>query len=276
MGSREASLTRLRDAISRTTIPLGLVNLIDRCVLFVNEAAAELFGRPQAELIGTDASLMAGGPDPEQGKQLLEALARGAIDSYHARRRIYRPSGSVDVWVWTRTVAVEGGLVALAAAAPVDESDPTGRLISAYFGPDGIDAALGNAQPSGAGQPFAAGLAPAPPEPVDVPADERLADLERQILHIAAELHAVSDARRGGASVESRRPALDALHPRQRDIVDRLLRGERVSTIAEAMYLSPSTVRNHLSKVFQAFGVNSQASLLAALRSDVEEPPPGR
>lgn len=66
---------------------------------------------------------------------------------------------------------------------------------------------------------------------------------------------------------EARLPALDALSPRQREVVDRLLRGERMPAIAAAMYLSQSTVRNHLSQVFKQFGVGSQAELLAMLRS---------
>jgi DNA-binding CsgD family transcriptional regulator len=62
-------------------------------------------------------------------------------------------------------------------------------------------------------------------------------------------------------------PALDELPRRQRDIVDRLLRGERVPSIAASMYISPNTVRNHLSHVFTVFGVHSQSDLLALLRS---------
>jgi PAS domain-containing protein/DNA-binding CsgD family transcriptional regulator len=60
--------------------------------------------------------------------------------------------------------------------------------------------------------------------------------------------------------------ALDKLPRRQREIVDRLLRGERVPSIAASMYISATTVRNHLSHAFTAFGVHSQSELLALLR----------
>jgi DNA-binding CsgD family transcriptional regulator/PAS domain-containing protein len=53
------------------------------------------------------------------------------------------------------------------------------------------------------------------------------------------------------------------LSPRQREIVARLIRGQRVATIAAEMYLSRSTVRNHLSAIFAKVGVHSQAELLA-------------
>jgi DNA-binding NarL/FixJ family response regulator len=58
---------------------------------------------------------------------------------------------------------------------------------------------------------------------------------------------------------------LAQLSGRQREIVTRLLAGERVPQIAREMYLSPSTVRNHLSAVFRRFGVHSQVELIALL-----------
>jgi PAS domain S-box-containing protein len=101
-----------------------------------------------------------------------------------------------------------------------------------------------------------------------------LVDLERQVLRIAAELHAATLNQRGTLSAEATRyPALDALPPRQREIVDRLLEGERIPTIAASLYLSRSTVRNHLSKVFKTFGVGTQADLLSLLRTELNGNP---
>jgi DNA-binding CsgD family transcriptional regulator len=56
-----------------------------------------------------------------------------------------------------------------------------------------------------------------------------------------------------------------SLTPRQRDVVSRLLRGGRVASIAAELYVSESTVRNHLTAVYRQFGVHSQAELLAKL-----------
>lgn len=50
---------------------------------------------------------------------------------------------------------------------------------------------------------------------------------------------------------------------RQWEILTRLIKGERVRDIANALYLSPSTVRNHLTAIYRKFGVHSQAELLA-------------
>jgi len=52
---------------------------------------------------------------------------------------------------------------------------------------------------------------------------------------------------------------------RQWEILSRLVHGERVQDIADALYLSPSTVRNHLTAIYRKFGVHSQAELLATL-----------
>jgi DNA-binding CsgD family transcriptional regulator len=100
------------------------------------------------------------------------------------------------------------------------------------------------------------------------PDAERIATLERHLLRFAAELHAGGWRDAQPLAVDaSHMPALDELPRRQREIVDRLLRGERVPSIAASMYISPNTVRNHLTHVFTVFGVHSQSDLLALLRS---------
>jgi DNA-binding CsgD family transcriptional regulator len=60
-------------------------------------------------------------------------------------------------------------------------------------------------------------------------------------------------------------PVPEGFSTRQSEILTRLLRGERVQDIANALYLSPSTVRNHLTVIYRKFGVHSQAELLAKL-----------
>jgi DNA-binding CsgD family transcriptional regulator len=61
-------------------------------------------------------------------------------------------------------------------------------------------------------------------------------------------------------------PLMIELSARQWEIVSRLVRGERVATIAAELYLSQSTVRNHLSAIFRKAGVHSQQELLALWR----------
>jgi DNA-binding CsgD family transcriptional regulator len=61
-------------------------------------------------------------------------------------------------------------------------------------------------------------------------------------------------------------PSLSRLSGRELQIVTRLLNGDRVPVIAEALFLSPSTVRNHLSAVFRKLRVASQQELIHLLR----------
>jgi PAS domain S-box-containing protein len=60
-------------------------------------------------------------------------------------------------------------------------------------------------------------------------------------------------------------PAGSELSARQTEIVARLVAGQSTSDIAAAMFLSTSTVRNHLTATYRKFGVHSQSQLLAAL-----------
>lgn len=58
----------------------------------------------------------------------------------------------------------------------------------------------------------------------------------------------------------------DKLTTRETDIITRLMDGDRVPAIARDMYLSQSTIRNHLSSVFHKLGVKSQQQLIDLIR----------
>lgn len=66
-------------------------------------------------------------------------------------------------------------------------------------------------------------------------------------------------------------PGLNRLSTRELDIVRRVDAGERVPEIARALYLSQSTIRNHLSTAFKKLGVASQQELIILLR-EVSKP----
>jgi DNA-binding CsgD family transcriptional regulator/PAS domain-containing protein len=95
--------------------------------------------------------------------------------------------------------------------------------------------------------------------------DLRATKLEQHLRRIAAEVQAS-----GILEVAPGVPALarladhEGLTPRQWDVLTRLLRGERVRTIAKELFVSESTVRNHLSAIYARLGVGSQAELMAA------------
>ncbi len=95
---------------------------------------------------------------------------------------------------------------------------------------------------------------------------DRTAQLEHRLWRIASEVQASGIFDSLGALPDaSRVPELNSLSTREWEVLSRLQRGERVTTIAKALYLSPSTVRNNLSSIFTKFRVHSQAELLQRL-----------
>ena len=97
-------------------------------------------------------------------------------------------------------------------------------------------------------------------------AANRASQLEHHLWRIAAELEASGILQQIGDIPDMARfPQMEALTVRQWEVLGRLMRGERVSKIAAALFVSDSTVRNHLSAIFERFGVHSQAELLAVL-----------
>jgi DNA-binding NarL/FixJ family response regulator len=98
--------------------------------------------------------------------------------------------------------------------------------------------------------------------------DDRVAELEARLRRIGAELKAagIMDDLDSFPSLTDH-PRVAELTSRQREILVRLLNAQRVSVIAAELFVSPSTVRNHLMTIFTKFRVHSQAELLARLRT---------
>ncbi len=104
-------------------------------------------------------------------------------------------------------------------------------------------------------------------------ASNRVEQLEVHLRRIAAEVEASGILVRLSSLPDAGRfPEIRSLSLRQWEVLSRLLKGERVSTIAAALSVSQSTVRNHLSVIFKRFGVHSQAELLALLHQAAEPP----
>lgn len=92
---------------------------------------------------------------------------------------------------------------------------------------------------------------------------QRERDLEDALNRIGEELSkagVVTEASTGGPNLE--RPELARLSPRERDVLEHLLDGHRVSTISSRLEVSEHTVRNHLKSMFRKLGVHSQPELI--------------
>lgn len=91
--------------------------------------------------------------------------------------------------------------------------------------------------------------------------------------HLIVIAHHIASTDAEWPSNAPREPDLpDTLTPRETEIVRLLLQGMRVANIAETLFLSRHTVRNHLRAIFTKLGVRSQTDLVAKLRAT---PPAG-
>lgn len=89
-----------------------------------------------------------------------------------------------------------------------------------------------------------------------------------EIAGAIAEARRSRSARRvvpGAAAIDD--ASLSRLSRREREILDLVTDGLRVSQIAATLFVSQHTVRNHLKAVFRKLGVRSQRELLARARA---------
>ena len=114
--------------------------------------------------------------------------------------------------------------------------------------------------------PFAFALSPLADVPPATEAD-RVRDLEGRLRRIATEVRAAGITPLSVApSVPGDLDVLAELSPRQHEVLQRLVSGQRTPVIARDLFLSQNTVRNHLSAIFRRFGVHSQSQLLERLQ----------
>jgi DNA-binding CsgD family transcriptional regulator len=97
---------------------------------------------------------------------------------------------------------------------------------------------------------------------------DELSELMRRFAQTIDAAAASRDTARLRAPDRPGAAVLSSLSSRELEIVGRLLAGDRVPAIARGLFLSPSTVRNHLSSAFRKVGVSSQQELIDLLRPD--------
>ncbi len=91
--------------------------------------------------------------------------------------------------------------------------------------------------------------------------------LEAHMLRMADELHAAGlIPRLHQLPTMTDEPQFGKLTSREWAVLTRLLDGQRVAAIAADLYVSQSTVRNHLSSIYAKLGVHSQVDLIRLVR----------
>jgi DNA-binding CsgD family transcriptional regulator len=224
---RPSTMTDVVEFVSRSRQAFHVVRLPQTTVVAVNAAAVELYGESADVVLGRHASSLFRGADQVHADIALSILAVGAIDSYCVECRSPITTSGVNVRLCVRRFDVEQGQVAVVMTVPVEQR----RALDAVE--EEFATATGIAWVSKSPTPRITG----------------------------------ADRSASGDVAERAFAVLDRLSARQREIVAALLRGERTSETAASMFLSTSTVRSHLSAIFNAFGVHSQTELLALLRS---------
>lgn len=234
-------------------------------ILEVDRPVAERRGAPSHRIVASSLpaqELLAPGHGPVVGRDFeeftadapsgaLELLKVGRLRSYEATRSMRRDDGpAVSSRWWVRVLGVD---MPPRFALFVAES-PTHLMIDGIS--SDVEDLLGHRALDLLGQ--SAG---------------RRADLGRRLMRLALGIGAL-DISRDLATVPSefQVPGLSRLTSRELDIVNRLVAGDRVPAIAAGLFLSQSTVRNHLATVFQKLGVGRQQELIDLFR-DHSEPP---
>ena len=106
--------------------------------------------------------------------------------------------------------------------------------------------------------------------PLELREQCRLIHLIREV-SLPPELERVVVERLGGRdpAIDNGDNRLDVLTPRERDVLRLLSEGLDGAAIAERLFLSPATVRNHIQHVLSKLGVHSRTEAVAlALRRE--------
>jgi DNA-binding CsgD family transcriptional regulator len=231
-GDRAAAMAAMREAIpsAELDVPI-LVGTVDQDwrISRLSNDVAEVLGRDPTSLIGVPFTTWVHRDDLGN---LLIAMGR-AFEDGESVTVVIRVGHENGTWVPLNAI-----IIPLAGRAP-PEFAFIARLTRDSADPEGQNTAA-----------------------------ERLAALEHRLWRIALELRAAGIVQQVRHMPDlSGLPRINELSARQLEVLTRLLDGERVPNIATEMFISPSTVRNHLAAIYRKVGVHSQAELLAYVRN---------
>jgi DNA-binding CsgD family transcriptional regulator len=240
-------------------------------IVAVSQPARGQLGLDGVDL--ADFDIVDNAQDPTSVQRLLQLIGDGQLEAWTTRTWLRTTSG-VGYWGYSKGRAVDIGshrfglvfypspIARPSNGRSTDGNDGAVRHLAssgeAPHHPDAVRVAAPNDEPfvpPGNGFEAVASWS----EPLE-PA-ERVVQLEGLLRRIAHEIEAAGLAPESSLGVPGR-PGYENLSTREYEIVTRMLRGDRVSTIARDLYLSASTIRNHLSRIYRKIGVHSQAELI--------------
>ncbi len=101
--------------------------------------------------------------------------------------------------------------------------------------------------------------------PMGAPPGSLAAELAGVAMKLQSMTFAAQISPTSGSQVDH--PILGRLSEREREVLAHLMGGSRVATIAEQLFISPNTVRNHLKAIYRKVDVSSQNELIELVRS---------
>jgi len=201
--------------------------------IYANNVYQRLSGRPVTMLIGEHAPFPDWGPTTEESfaqgvRQAVSATTDGRTGHHVATGEIVHVSGQAVPVTMDISVVLTEDETPVAVVATVK---PRGRV-------PWLDRRKGD------------------------DADERMVALEGALRMIAGEVARLGVAPIGTPQIDSAAHGRLGLSPQEWRIVQAILEGRRVASIARNLHLSEHTVRNHLKNIFRKVNVRSQAELV--------------
>ena len=256
------------DIVSRNPLPALIVEVPSERVIAVSPAAQILFSSQRSELVGCRVEALT----VDTPKGALDLLVAGRLNGYEANHQFrLRDGSSVPLRTWVRTIGEEIPLrhvlfVFTTDSLPAPSATPSlpkdfNALIGTIDASLKVDRACTDCDTSSSGPmdpppTFAFALRPIeqseglPESEVDAPSGETRGI---DVFGSSRDLASIS---------ETQIPGISELSARELDVLTRLLAGYRVPAIAKVLFISQSTVRNHLSAIFRKLNVESQQELI--------------
>jgi PAS domain S-box-containing protein len=93
--------------------------------------------------------------------------------------------------------------------------------------------------------------------------------LAAELAGVALKLQSMTFTAAAGSEVvtPTDHPRLQELSTREKEVLEHLMTGSRVAAIATQLFISPSTVRNHLKSIYRKAGASSQSELIELVHS---------
>ncbi|OMC45231.1 DNA-binding response regulator [Mycobacterium sp. IS-2888] len=96
--------------------------------------------------------------------------------------------------------------------------------------------------------------------------DSTRAEIVKAVLDCAEGRDVVAPGLVGGLAAEIRQraaPTAPVLSAREREVLNRIARGQSIPAIAAELYVAPSTVKTHVQRLYEKLGVGDRAAAVA-------------